>query len=58
MLFLYGCETWSIGLRDEHRLKVFEERVLKRIFGHKKDDTQTTGENYTVRNFIIRTHHI
>jgi hypothetical protein len=30
---LYGCETWSLTLREEHRLKVFENRVLRRIFG-------------------------
>jgi hypothetical protein len=30
---LYGCETWSLILREEHRLRVFENRVLKRIFG-------------------------
>ena len=33
---LYGCETWSLTLREEHRLRVFEERVLRRIFGPKK----------------------
>jgi hypothetical protein len=31
-MVLYGCETWSLTLREEHRLKVFENRVLKRIF--------------------------
>jgi hypothetical protein len=35
---LYGCETWSLTLREEHRLRVFENRVLRRIFGHKRDD--------------------
>jgi hypothetical protein len=34
---LYGCETWSLILRKELRLRVFESRVLKRIFGHKMD---------------------
>jgi hypothetical protein len=34
---LYGCETWSLTLREEHRLRVFENRVLRRIFGSKKD---------------------
>jgi hypothetical protein len=33
---LYGCETWSLTLREEHRLRVFENRVLKRIFGPKR----------------------
>jgi hypothetical protein len=34
---LYGCETWSLTLREEHRLRVFENRVLRRIFGLKRD---------------------
>jgi hypothetical protein len=34
---LYGCETWSLTLREEHRLRVFENRVLRRIFGPKSD---------------------
>jgi uncharacterized membrane protein len=33
----YGCETWSLTLKDEHRLRVFENRVLRRIFGPKKE---------------------
>jgi hypothetical protein len=39
---LYGCEIWSVKLREEHRLRVFENRVLKRIFGPKRDEV--TGE--------------
>jgi hypothetical protein len=35
---LYGCETWSLTLREEHRLKVFENRVPRRIFGPKRDE--------------------
>jgi hypothetical protein len=35
---LYGCETCSLTLREEHRLRVFENRVLRRIFGSKKDE--------------------
>jgi len=35
---LYGCETWSLALREEHRLRVFENRVLRRIFGLKRDE--------------------
>jgi hypothetical protein len=34
---LYGCETWSLTLREERRLRVFENRVLKRICGPKRD---------------------
>jgi hypothetical protein len=39
---LYGCETWSLTLREEHRLRVFENRVLRRIYGPKK--YEVTGE--------------
>jgi hypothetical protein len=39
---LYGCETWPVSLREEHRLRVFESRVLRRIFGPKRDEM--TGE--------------
>jgi hypothetical protein len=35
---LYGCETWSPILREEHRLRVFQNRVLRRIFGPKRDE--------------------
>jgi hypothetical protein len=34
---LYVCETWSLKLEKEHRLRVFEERVLRKIFGPKED---------------------
>jgi hypothetical protein len=39
---LYRCETWSLTLKEEHRLRVFENRVLRRIFGPKRDEV--TGE--------------
>jgi hypothetical protein len=39
---LYGCETWSFTLREECRLRVFENRVLRRILGPKRDEV--TGE--------------
>ena len=35
---LYGCETWSLTMREEHRLRVFENWVLSRIFDPKRDD--------------------
>jgi hypothetical protein len=35
---LYGCETWSLTLREEHRLRVFDNRVLRRIFGPKREE--------------------
>jgi hypothetical protein len=36
--FNNGCETWSLTLREEHRLKMFENRVLRRIFGPKREE--------------------
>jgi len=39
---LYGCEIWSLTLREERKLRVFENRVLRRIFGTKRDEV--TGE--------------
>jgi hypothetical protein len=35
---LYGCETWSLILREEHKLKIFENKLLRRIFGRKRDE--------------------
>ena len=39
---LYGCETWSLTFREERRLRVFENRVLRRVFGPKREEV--TGE--------------
>jgi hypothetical protein len=39
---LYGCETWYLTLREGNRLRVFENRILRRIFGPKRDEV--TGE--------------
>ena len=49
---LYGCETWSLALREEHRLRVFENRMLKRIFGPKRDEV--TGEWRKLHNEDLR----
>jgi hypothetical protein len=49
---LYGCETWSLTLREEHRLRVFENRVLRRIFGLKRDEV--TGEWKKLHNKELR----
>jgi len=35
---LYEFETWSVTLKDEHKLKMFENGVLRRIFGHRRDE--------------------
>jgi hypothetical protein len=45
---LYGCDTWFLTLREEHRLRVFENRVLRRIFGLKRDEA--TGECRKLHN--------
>jgi hypothetical protein len=45
---LYGCETWSHTWREERRLTVFEDRVLRKIFGPKSDEV--TGEREKLHN--------
>jgi hypothetical protein len=47
-LVLYGCETWSLTIKEEHRLRVFENWVLRRIFGLKRDEVM--GEWRKMRN--------
>ena len=42
LVVLYGCETWSLTLREERRLRVSENRVLRKVFGPKRDEV--TGE--------------
>jgi hypothetical protein len=42
---LYGCEIWSLTLREEHRLRVFENRVLRRIFGPQRDEVMGDWRN-------------
>jgi hypothetical protein len=53
---LYGCETWSVSLREEHRVRVFRNRVLRRIFGPKRDEVQKNGGSCTSRSFIFCAH--
>jgi hypothetical protein len=38
---LYGCRTWSLTLREEHRLRVFENSVLRRIFGPRREEDRS-----------------
>ena len=45
---LYGCETWSLTLREEPRLRMLENRVLRRIFGLKRNEV--TGEWRRIHN--------
>jgi hypothetical protein len=49
---LYGCETWSLTLREERRLRVFENKVLRRIFRPKRDEM--TGGWRKLRNEELR----
>jgi len=42
LIVLYGCETWSLTRREERRLRLFENMVLRRIFGPRRDEV--TGE--------------
>jgi hypothetical protein len=50
---LYGCETWSLTLKEESRLRVYENRVRRRIFGLKKDEVKVSGENYIMKSLMI-----
>jgi hypothetical protein len=49
---LYGCETWSLTLREERRLRVFNNRVLRRVFGLKRNEV--TGEWRELHNEDLR----
>jgi hypothetical protein len=58
---LYGCETWSLTLREERRLRVSENRVLRRIFGTKRDEVtrewrklhnEELNDKYTSPNIV------
>jgi hypothetical protein len=48
---LYGCETWSITVREKHRLRGFENGVLRRIFGPKRDEK--TGDCRKLHNEVL-----
>jgi hypothetical protein len=52
LVVLYGCETWSLTLAGRHGLGVFENRVLRRTFGTKKEEAVEGGEDYIMRSFI------
>ena len=54
---LCGCETWSLTLKEESRLRVFENRVLRRIFVPKRDEVTGNGENYIMRSLMFCTPH-
>ena len=59
---LYGCENWSLILREEHRLRVFENRVLRRIFGPRRDEgtrewrklhNEGLNDLYSLHNIVL-----
>jgi hypothetical protein len=54
---LYGHEIWSLTLREEHRVRVFEKRVLRRIFGLKRMKRLEVGEGCIIRSFVTCTLH-
>jgi hypothetical protein len=49
---LNGCEAWSLALREEHKLRMFQNRVLRRIFGPKR--VEVTGEWRELHNEELR----
>jgi hypothetical protein len=51
---LDGCETWSLTLREAHRLRVFENRVLRRILGPKRDEVMGGWRQLHIEELIIR----
>ena len=53
----YGCETWSLTLGEERRLRVFDNRLLRRIFGPKRDEVTGSGEDHITRSFMLSTSH-
>ena len=54
---VYFCDTWSLTLREEGRPRVFENSVLRRIFGPRRDEVTGNGENYIMRNLMFCTPH-
>ena len=52
---LYGCENWSLTLREERRLRVFENGVLTTVYEPKRDEVQENGENYIMGSLVICT---
>ena len=61
-ILLYGCGTWSLALKEERTLRVFENRVLRRVFGPKRDEVRGEWRRprneklyalYSLPNFIL-----
>jgi len=57
ILVLYGCETRSLILREERRLRMSDNRVLRRVFGPMRDEGTGVEENYIMRSLMICTAH-
>jgi hypothetical protein len=53
LFVVYGCETWSLILREERRLRVFEDRLLRRKFGPKRDEVTGSGENFLMGSLMV-----
>ena len=54
---MYWCETWSLTLREEGRLRMYKNKVLRRILEPKRKEVTGSGENYIVRSLMICTPH-
>jgi hypothetical protein len=52
---LYRCETWSLTFSEEYKLRVFENRVLRRIFGPMNDEVTGEWRTFTMRSFVFFT---
>jgi hypothetical protein len=57
LVLLYALEIWSFTLREEYRLRVFENNVLRKIFGPKRDEVTEKRKYYVTRNFMLCTPH-
>jgi hypothetical protein len=51
---LYGYETWSLTLREEHRLSIFENIMLRRKLGRKRNEVTEAGENCIMKSSTVR----
>jgi hypothetical protein len=53
---LYRCKTWSLALREEHRLRVFENRIIRRMCGTKRHEVTGEWKKLPMRGFLICAH--
>jgi hypothetical protein len=61
LVVLYGCESWSLTLREECRLRVFENKVLRRIFGPKRDEVtgvEKTAQQGALCSVLLTKYHL